>query len=75
MKIVLLLLIPILSFSQINSVDKIEKYMDAQHNVNKFAGTILVVKNDTVLLKNVSLRSKKWYAKKKAISKPLDFKR
>ena len=51
MKIVLLLLIPILSFSQINSVDKIEKYMDAQHNVNKFAGTILVVKNDTVLLK------------------------
>ena len=51
MKIILLLFIPILSFSQIKYFDKIEKYMDAQHNINKFGGTVIVIKNDTVLLK------------------------
>ena len=50
MKIILLLL-PILAFSQKNSFDKIEKYMDAQHNINKFAGTVIIVKNGNVLLK------------------------
>ena len=51
MKIILLLLTPILSFSQIKSFDKIVKYMDAQSNVNKFAGTVIVMRNDTIILK------------------------
>ena len=51
MKIIVLLVLPILSFSQIKSFDKIEKYMDAQSNVNKFAGTVIVMRNDTVILK------------------------
>ena len=51
MKIILLLLMPILSFSQINSIDKIEKYMDAQSNVNKFGGAVIVMRNDSIILK------------------------
>lgn len=51
MKIILLLLLPILSFGQINSYDKTEKYMDAQFNVNKFGGTVIVMRNDSVILK------------------------
>ena len=42
---------PILSFSQINSIDKIEKYMDAQSNVNKFGGAVIVMRNDSIILK------------------------
>lgn len=51
MKIIALLLLPILSFGQKNTFDKIEKYMDAQHNVNKFGGTVIVMRNDSVVLK------------------------
>lgn len=47
----LLLLFPTLLFAQKNSFDKVERYMDAQHNVNKFGGTVIVMKNDTVILK------------------------
>jgi CubicO group peptidase (beta-lactamase class C family) len=51
MKFVFLILFPSLLFAQKKSIDKVEKYMDAQHNINKFSGTVLVMKNDTVLLK------------------------
>ena len=51
MKIILLLLMPILSFSQISSIDKIEKYMDAQSNVNKFGGAVIVMRNDSIIVK------------------------
>lgn len=47
----LLLVFPTLLFAQKNSFDKVERYMDAQHNVNKFGGTVIVMKNDTVILK------------------------
>lgn len=49
--ITLFLLFPIVSFCQKNNFLEIEKYMDAQNQVNKFGGTVLVMKNDTVILK------------------------
>ncbi len=49
--IVLLLLLPIVSFAQTNNFDQIEKYMDAQNQINKFGGTVIVMKNDSVILK------------------------
>jgi CubicO group peptidase (beta-lactamase class C family) len=51
MKFLLIILLPTLLFAQNKSFDKIEKYMEAQHNINKFAGTVIVMKNDTVILK------------------------
>lgn len=49
--IILILLFPIVSLCQKNNFQEIEKYMDAQNQVNKFGGTVIVMKNDTVLLK------------------------
>ncbi|WP_309608192.1 serine hydrolase [Flavobacterium sp.] len=52
MKIItLILLLPIVSWCQKNNFQEIEKYMDAQNQVNKFGGTVIVMKNDTVILK------------------------
>lgn len=45
------ILFPILIFGQNHLPDKLEKYMQAQVNINGFGGTVLVMKNDTVLLK------------------------
>lgn len=51
MKILLLsLLLSIVSFGQ-NVSQKIEQYMDSQFRVNKFGGTVIVMKNETVILK------------------------
>ncbi len=43
---------------------QLELYMDAQATVNNFAGTVLVTKNDTVLLKKAyGLANKEWQIK------------
>lgn len=51
MKILFLIFLPTLLFAQTKSYDKIERYMDAQNNINKFSGTVIVMKNDSVILK------------------------
>ena len=52
MKIItLILLLPIVSWCQKNNFQEIEKYMDAQNQVNKFGGTVIVMKKDIVILK------------------------
>lgn len=40
-----------IGYSQNELSSKLEKYMDAQFAVNDFSGTVLVSKNDTILLK------------------------
>lgn len=45
----LLLLLTTLAHSQNKS--KLENYMDAQANINGFSGTVLITKNDSILLK------------------------
>ena len=47
----LLLLISTLGYSQKGLSDKLENYMNAQFAVNNFAGTVLITKNDTIVLK------------------------
>ncbi len=39
------------SYAQIVLNKKLEEYMDAQFSVNNFSGTVLVTRNDTVLIK------------------------
>ena len=51
MKILFLIFLPTLLIAQTKSYDKIERYMDAQNNINKFSGTVIVMKNDSVILK------------------------
>lgn len=52
MRLILIFLIfPTLIFGQKNVSTKLAKYMQAQVDVNNFSGTVLVTKNDTVLLK------------------------
>lgn len=47
----LLLLIPFVLLGQKNTFKDIEKYMDAQSQINKFGGTVIVMQNDSVILK------------------------
>jgi CubicO group peptidase (beta-lactamase class C family) len=47
---IILMLITTLVYSQNKS--KLDSYMDAQESVNNFSGTVLITKNDSVLLKN-----------------------
>lgn len=47
----LLLLIPFVLLGQKNAFKDIEKYMDAQSQINKFGGTVIVMQNDSVILK------------------------
>lgn len=46
---IMLMLITTLAYSQNKS--KLESYMDAQANINDFSGTVLITKNDSILLK------------------------
>lgn len=47
--LIILMLITTLAHSQTKS--KLENYMDAQADINGFSGTVLVTKNDSILLK------------------------
>lgn len=49
--ILIVLLYSTLIFGQNNVSTNLEKYMQAQADVNNFSGTVLVTKNDSVLLK------------------------
>ena len=50
-KIIILLLFPFITFAQNNSYNKLENYIDKQSEINKFGGTVLVMKNDSVILR------------------------
>lgn len=49
--ILIFLLFPTLIFGQKNVSTNLEKYMQAQVDVNNFSGTVLVIRNNTILLK------------------------
>lgn len=49
--IFIITLLPIVIFGQKNVSPNLAKYMQAQVEVNNFSGTVLVTRNDTVLLK------------------------
>ena len=49
--IALLFLFPALLSAQNKHYEKIEKYLDKQVEINKFGGTVLIAKNDSVILK------------------------
>lgn len=49
--IMILLLFPIGLFAQENVYRKLNAYMDQQSEINKFGGTVLVMKNDSVILR------------------------
>lgn len=50
-QIILLLLFPVVIFGQKNIVSNLANYMQAQVEVNNFSGTVLVLKNGSILLK------------------------
>lgn len=50
-QILILILFPVLIFGQKNVSNNLAKYMQAQVDVNNFSGTVLVTRNNTVLLK------------------------
>ncbi len=49
--LLLFTILPTILFCQENTAAAIEKYMQAQHDINQFSGTVLISKNDTVLFK------------------------
>lgn len=51
MKFLVLLLLPCFLAAQKSSFDRIEKYMDAQHQINQFGGTVIVMRHDSIILK------------------------
>jgi CubicO group peptidase (beta-lactamase class C family) len=56
-----LLLSASLGFSQTPAAEKLGDYMEAQNTINQFSGTVLVVRNDTVLLqKAYGLADREW---------------
>lgn len=58
------LLFPIFIFGQKDVSSNLVKYMQAQAEVNNFSGTVLVTRNDTVLLKQAyGLADYEWYIK------------
>ncbi len=48
--IILLIIFPLSVFAQKNTYSKLKAYMDKQAEINKFGGTVLVMKNDSVIL-------------------------
>lgn len=50
-KIIILLIFPLSLMAQRNVYDKLNVYMDKQSQVNKFGGTVLVMKNDSIILR------------------------
>lgn len=61
---VFFLLTNMLVFGQQNTSDKLAKYMQAQHQINNFSGTVLVTKNGLVLLKkSYGLADYEWHIK------------
>jgi CubicO group peptidase (beta-lactamase class C family) len=46
-----LLLMATLGYSQKELIDKLENYMNAQFAINNFGGTVLITKNDSIVLK------------------------
>lgn len=62
--ILIVLLFPTFTFGQKNVLRNLAKYMQAQVDVNNFSGTVLVTKNDTVLLKKAyGLADQEWNIK------------
>jgi CubicO group peptidase (beta-lactamase class C family) len=60
----ILILISTLGYSQKELIDKLENYMNAQFAVNNFGGTVLITKNDSVLLKKAyGLADYEWQVK------------
>jgi CubicO group peptidase (beta-lactamase class C family) len=60
----ILILISTLGYSQKELIDKLENYMNAQFAVNHFGGTVLITKNDSVLLKKAyGLADYEWQVK------------
>ncbi len=51
MRTFLLLIFPLLVFSQKNNHEALDKYMDQQVKINRFGGSVLIMKNDSVVLK------------------------
>ncbi|WP_428232200.1 serine hydrolase domain-containing protein [Flavobacterium sp.] len=49
--ILIVLLVCTIGYAQKELSNKLEKYMDAQYAINDFSGTVLVSKNDSILLK------------------------
>ena len=48
-KIIILLIFPLSLMAQRNVYEKLNVYMDKQSQVNKFGGTVLVMKNDSII--------------------------
>ena len=46
-----MILFPLVIFAQNSLPEKLEKYMDKQLEINQFGGTVIVMKNDSVILK------------------------
>lgn|GEM_PF-3747798 len=51
LQILALVLISNYGYSQKKLIDKLENYMNAQASINNFGGTVLISRNDTILLK------------------------
>jgi CubicO group peptidase (beta-lactamase class C family) len=49
--VLLLMFISTLGYSQKELINKLENYMDAQFAINNFGGTVLISKNDSIVLK------------------------
>ena len=50
-KLIILLLFPFSILAQNSGYNKLNTYMDKQAEINKFGGTVLVMKNDSVILR------------------------
>jgi CubicO group peptidase (beta-lactamase class C family) len=60
----ILLLIATLGYSQKELIGKLEHYMNAQFAINNFGGTVLITKNDSIVLKKAyGLSDYEWQAK------------
>lgn len=60
----ILLLISSLGYSQKELISKLENYMDAQSAINNFGGTVLITKNDSIVLKKAyGLADYEWQIK------------
>jgi CubicO group peptidase (beta-lactamase class C family) len=60
----ILLLIATLGYSQKELIGKLENYMDAQFAIHNFGGTVLITKNDSIVLKKAyGLADYEWQVK------------
>jgi len=64
LQVLALVLISNYGYSQKKLIDKLENYMNAQASINNFGGTVLISRNDTVLLKKAySMANYEWQVK------------